>query len=181
MFVCLRRIPPANTVSEQPKEANVKGRMCIGVLTCLLVSVLLVSCGPGKYVEKPNEELYGTWTNESYSGVITQGTYTPQKSVVTPGAYSDYRMLTDHGPGFTGKEEVTSKWKDSEGNIWYKINMSGSTGDNTFKWQSLQKLSKAGTVREFVVVDVAVFSPDSYPTKVEPGAPNYKIYYREKQ
>ena len=54
------------------------------------------------------------------------------------------------------------------------------TGDNTFKWQSLQKLSKAATVREFVVVEVVAFSPASYPTKVEPSAPNYRIYHRAK-
>jgi hypothetical protein len=150
-------------------------------LACLLVSALLGGCGPGKYVERPNEELYGTWTNETYSGAISEGAYAPQKSVTASGTYSDYRMLTDHGPGFAGKEEVTSKWKDSEGNIWYKTNMSGSTGDSTFKWQSLQKLSKAATVREFVVVEVVAFSPANYPTKVEPSAPNYKIYYRAKE
>jgi hypothetical protein len=155
--------------------------MFLGVLACLLASVPLGGCKPGKYVEKPTEELYGTWTNESYSGVISEGTYTPQKTVTAPGTYSDYRVVTDSGPGFMGKEEVTSKWKDSEGNIWYKINMSGSTGDYTFKWQSLQKLSKAATVREFVVVDVVAFSPASYPTKVEPNAPNYRIYYRAKE
>jgi hypothetical protein len=155
--------------------------MVLGVLACLLASVLLAGCGPGKYVEKPNEELYGTWTNETYSGVISEGAYTPQKSVTAPGTYSDYRLLTDHGPGFTGKEEATSKWKDSEGNIWYKINMSGSTGDNTFKWQSLQKLSKAATVREFVTIEVGAFGPTSYPTKVDPSDPNYRIYYRAKE
>ena len=155
--------------------------MFLGVLACLLAPVLLGGCGPGKYVEKPNEELYGTWTNESYSGAISEGTYSPQKTVTAAGTYSDYRMLTDHGPGFMGKEEVTSKWKDSEGNIWYKINMSGSTGDNTFRWQSLQKLSKAATVREFVVVEVVAFSPANYPTTIEPSSPNYKVYYRAQQ
>lgn len=155
--------------------------MFLGVLACLLISVLLGGCGPGKYVEKLNEELYGTWINESYSGVISKGTYTPQKTVAAPGTYSDYRMLTDHGPGFAGKEEVTSKWRDSEGNIWYKINMSSSNGDNTYKWQSLQKISKAAAVREFVVVEVVNFSPSSYPTTVEPSAPNYRIYYRAKE
>ena len=158
-----------------------KGRMFLGVLACLLASVLLGGCGPGKYVEKANEELYGTWTNESYSGVISEGNYTPQKTVTTSGMYSDYRMLTDHGPGFMGKEEVASKWKDSEGNIWYRINISGSTGDNTFKLQSLQKLSKAATVREFVTMEVGAFSPTSYPTKVDPSDPSYRIYYRAKE
>jgi hypothetical protein len=157
-----------------------KGRMFLRVLACLIAPALLGSCGPGKYVEKPNEELYGTWTNDSYSGVISEGAYTPQKTVAAPGTYSDYRMVTDNGPGFTGKEEVTSKWSDADGNIWYKVNMSGSTGDNTFKWQSLQKLSKGVSVRELVVVEVAAFSPASYPTKVDSSAPNYRIYKREK-
>jgi hypothetical protein len=155
--------------------------MVLGVLACLLASMLLGGCGPGKYVEKANEELYGTWTNESYNGVISEGAYTPQKSVTAPGKYSDYRLLTDHGPGFVGQEEATSKWKDPEGNIWYKINMSGSTGDNTFKWQSLQKLSKAATVREYVFVEVGAFSPANYPTMVDPSDPYYRIYYRAKE
>ena len=155
--------------------------MFLGLLACLLASVLLGGCGSGKYVETPNEELYGTWTNESYSGLISEKDYTPQKTVTARGTYSDYRMLTDHGPGFMGKEEVTSKWKDSEGNIWYKINMSGSTGDSTFKWQSLQKLSKSATVREFATIQVGAFSPTNFPTKVDPGNPNYRIYYRAKE
>jgi hypothetical protein len=147
----------------------------------MLVAALLGGCGPGKYVEKPNEELYGTWTNGNYSGVISEIAYTPQKTVIAAGTYSDYRMLTDHGPGFMGKEEVISKWKDSEGNIWYKINMSGSTGDTTFKWQSLQKLSKAATVREFALTEVVAFNPISYPTKLDPSGPGYRIYYRAQE
>ena len=53
-------------------------------------------------------------------------------------------------------------------------------GDKAFKWQSLQKLNKSATVREFVVVMVNDYNLDNYPTKIDPKDKNYAIYYRAK-
>ncbi|HUI72651.1 MAG TPA: hypothetical protein VL354_19170, partial [Spirochaetia bacterium] len=89
--------------------------------------------------------------------------------------------VTSHGPGFVGKEQIVAKWNDSEGNIWYKIQGAGVNGDKAFKWQSLQKLSKSATVREFIVVMVDNYSPDYYPTKLDPNDSNYRVYYRAKE
>jgi len=153
----------------------------ISILVSFLALLLISSCGPGKYVEKPNEELYGTWVNESYSGVMTTGTYMPQKSVTTPGVYTDYSLTTSPRPQFVGKEEVTGKWKDSEGNLWYKIQGSAANGTSVLKFQTLQKLSKSSTVREFVTIFLGEYNPSSYPSTIDPKNASYRIYYRAKE
>jgi hypothetical protein len=81
--------------------------------------------------------------------------------------YSDYSSLTDPSPAASGEEEVAIKWKDSEGNIWYNIQGGASEGKYTFKFQSLQKLSKSATVRELVSGLVDEYDPNSYPTKID--------------
>jgi len=151
------------------------------IVVSLLALLLLESCGPGKYTEQTNEELYGTWINESYSGNITYGTYTPQKSVIAPGTFSDYDKITSQGPHVVGKNEITGKWKDTEGNIWYKIQGSGANGDKVLKWQTLTKLSKSATVEEFASTTVEKYDPNSYPTKIDPKDKDYRIYYRAKE
>jgi hypothetical protein len=150
------------------------------ITVSLMILITLGSCGQGKYVEKSNEELYGTWTNESYKGISLGSYYKPQKVVITPGTYSDYQVLTDTNQAASGKEEVTSKWKDSEGNIWYKVRGSGSVGSYHFKFQSLHKLSKSATVRELVSILVDEYGPNSYPTKIDSQDNSYRIYYRAK-
>ena len=123
------------------------------------------------YIPKANEELYGTWTNESMS---------PQKTVNFAGGCKDFDLLSDSVSFGGGTEQIASKWKDSEGNIWYKTLDKGTAGGAYagYKWQALQKFSKLGTVREFEVKVVGEFDPNSYPTKIDPKDSSYKIYYR---
>ena len=151
----------------------------LGIVS-LMILITLGSCRQGKYVEKSNEEIYGTWTNETYIGVSPGSYYKPQKVVIAPGTYSDYQMITDTSQVASGKQEILSKWKDSEGNIWYKIQGSGSAGSNTYKFQSLHKLSKSATVRELVGVVVDEYGPDSFPKKIDSQDSDYRIYYRSK-
>ena len=143
----------------------------------LLVAVGIY--GQGKYVEKANEELYGTWTNQSYRG-ISDDAYLPQKVVMIQGTYTDFSMLADATPTAVGDEEVTGKWQDAEGNVWYKIRGTGAEGGTAFKFVSLQKLSRSATVRELVAV-VGNSSSESYPAKIDPTDASYRIYYRAKE
>jgi hypothetical protein len=136
--------------------------------------------GQGKYVEKANEELYGTWTNQSYRG-IGDDAYRPQKVVIIQGTYTDFSMIADATPSAVGNEEVTGKWQDAEGNVWYKIRGIGAEGGSVFRFVSLQKLSKSATVRELVAVLVQSSDLESYPAKIDPADASYRIYYRTKE
>ena len=158
--------------------------MCRKMLRAVLVLSLLIlfsSCGPGKYIPKPNEELYGTWTNESY-GIMTSDVYSPQKEIINSDGYEGYLSVSDHNPMQKGPEHIASKWKDPEGNIWYKTFGTAANGDTTFIFRSLNKLSKAGTVRECEIFWVTAPSPASdYPTEIDTKNANYKIYNREEK
>ena len=96
----------------------------LNVLAGFLLLALLEGCGPGKYTPKPIEELYGTWTNNSYSGRIDGTTYLPQKVVIASSGYTVYRFIDDAGRWEVGSEQIDRRWTDSEGNIWYRTHSS---------------------------------------------------------
>ena len=152
------------------------------LLLCAVVSILavilLAGCGQGKYAPKPNEELYGTWTNDSYSGKISPDTYLPQKEVIDSSGYSAYRFISDANRYWRGSEIIDSKWMDSEGNVWYKAYSSHATDQAAIIFQSLCKLSKSSTVRESVYLVCPKYTPGSYPAKIDPQDRSYTIYHR---
>jgi hypothetical protein len=142
------------------------------VIIALLVLLMLGSCAPAKYVPKANEELYGTWINEKAAR---------QKMVVTSDGWKQYLLLSDPTPVSAGTEEIISKWKDSEGNVWYKtiiLHTEGVVMGNHYTL--LNKLSKSATVWESVwsYVDNQDLKNPTYPNNIDPQNPNYGIYYR---
>jgi hypothetical protein len=148
--------------------------MLLGVPVILLSLIQLASCGPGKYTPKPNEEIYGTWTNEKMS---------PQKEIHTADGSKQYLYTSDSTSFYEGTGKTISKWTDSEGNIWYKV-LSTFTTPNTYKGQIftvLEKLSKSATVWESVWAspssDAELKNP-VYPAAIDPNNSNYRIYYR---
>jgi hypothetical protein len=143
----------------------------------LLIMLLLGGCGPGKYKPKPDEELYGTWTNEKY-GIMTTSNYSPQKEIIDASGYTAYQTISDHNPSQKGPLTIAARWKDSEGNIWYKTFGTASTGDSVLRLQALHKLSKSGTVRECMNFWFLESNPNSYPATIDPARPEYRIYYR---
>ena len=152
---------------------------CVALISlAVAVSTACLGCAPAKYVPKPNEELYGAWTNESYSGIMNWGEYAPQMTVNTPGTYADYHNVTDHGPSMTGKVEIASKWTDPQGYVWYKTFGSGSDGDKVFRFQRLERLSQSATVREFQTVFLPEFNPKLYPPAIDTNSSQYRIYKR---
>jgi len=150
------------------------------VVTSVALLVAVGIYGQEKYAEKANEELYGTWTNQSYGG-ISYDAYRPQKVVMIQGTYTDFSMLADATPTAVGNEEVTAKWQDADGNVWYQIRGIGAEGGTAFKFVSLQKLSKSATVRELVAVVADSSGQLSYPAKIDPTDASYRIYYRSKE
>ncbi len=152
------------------------GMWRLSALMFVLTLITLWGCTKGNYVAKPNEELYGTWTNESM---------TVQKETISATGYKAFSHISDSDSNAEATTQITNKWKDSEGNIWYKTLGTGTSGEwDGYKWQTLQKLSKSGTMREEVVHVIGTvksespFDPKSYPPTIDPKSPNYSLYYR---
>jgi hypothetical protein len=133
-----------------------------------LVLILLGGCAPGKYIPKPNEELYGTWINEKA---------VPQRVVIFAGGFKQYYQIADTVPTYSeGTLEIENKWQDAQGNIWYKSLATDLPGGE--KFQTLVKISKSATVYERVYAEVFEFSPKNYPTRIDPKSGTYDIFFR---
>jgi len=144
------------------------------ILAAFLSSLVLVlsgGCAKGK--EIPKDIGLGTWVNEKMS---------IQKEVDTADGWKQYLRLSDTSPLYEGTGKITSKWTDSEGNIWMKVLSSGKApGDSKFEiFAVLMKYSKSGTVRESVSL-----SPNSdeelrnpiYPSRIDQQDSTYLILY----
>ena len=157
------------------------GMAVLGATVMLLCLIMLGGCGPGKYVPKANEELYGTWINNSYSGHYVRNDVHPQKEVIDSTGYQVFRFVDDVGKYWVGAETITSKWADSEGNIWYKTYKGVWDWDDGMKSEVphfLYKLSKSATVRESVYASRDTYTPSASPTKIDPKDPSYVVYNR---
>ncbi len=152
------------------------------VLLALLAAIVFLStnaCSPGRYVAQPNEELSGTWINEKM---------TNQKIAVDAGSLREFNIPSNPSPDIQGIVQITKKWTDSEGSVWYW------TCDTIDNWwglkavphQTLHKVSKSGTVWEQVGLWVDKFDNRNFPTKIDsslvprPYDPlsGYRVYYR---
>jgi hypothetical protein len=145
--------------------------LVLSVLTCSVL--LLGGCGPGKYVPKANEEIYGTWTNPESA---------QQKVVISPSGWLIYAYTDDASEIWGGTGQIVQKWTDSQGVIWYKTFStitSGYGGGRGGRSQSLYRLSKGGTVMEAQEAVVSDFDPKQFPAKIDPkDRDNYRIYFR---
>ncbi len=141
----------------------------------LAAALVLVGCGQKKYVAKPDEERYGTWINDAMP---------PQRIVNAQGTWKEYLKSSDDRAYVEGTEEITGKWTDSAGNIWYKTLgtiTGGTSGYHDLTVVKLEKLSKSATVLESVwsmpTSDAEVKNP-VYPAKIDPSSQFYGIHYR---
>ena len=150
----------------------------VGASAIVLFVFLLWGCVPGKYTPKTNEELYGAWTNLSYSGHFAPGDDYPQKEVIDSSGYHVFRFVDDSGQYWAGAETIASKWTDSEGNIWYKTSRASNNGQEAVIFECLYKLSKSSTVRESEWTENPTYSPTAYPTKIDPKDMTYRVYNR---
>jgi hypothetical protein len=131
----------------------------------------------GTYVANENEELYGTWTNDQYSAW--------QEIVYSPGSSKCYQRIGNSAPTIDCKLEITNKWKDSEGNIWYKsvsTIVGGTWGSNGWEMVTLSKLSKSAMVLELVwtsPTNEQEMKTPVYPTTMDPKRyEDYGLYNR---
>ena len=122
---------------------------------------------------RPNENIfYGTFTSE-------KGLW--QKTVRTPGVFQDYTLSSDATPVTEGTEKIVKAWTDSEGNTWFQTHAIVSNGPfkNTHpQAQTLQKISRDGTVLEMIENGVVEYNTKSFPTKLDATSQFYRIYKR---
>ena len=121
------------------------------------------------YIPKSNEEIYGTWINED---LIPQKI--GQKRIYYYWSYGEtYRELSSETPAMKWTFTIVNKWKDSEGNVWYKYFIR----DNEFIYIEywITKISNNGTVFE------SVCNVGEFPTVDELNDDhfNYCIRYRQ--
>ena len=143
------------------------------LLTALILGVALMVffgnalAGEKAYVPKDNEELYGTWVNMDYKTADPSQKLTYKSDgTIYSSIYAESRMLL-----WKTKFQITAKWKDSEGNIWYKGHwVVVDTGEEGY---SLYKISNSGKTCEYI------FAHNECPTKVDTEHRNYRIYYRK--
>ncbi len=146
-------------------------RKCIVLFGAALI--LLGGCAKAKYVAGPNEEIYGTWTNEKMDF---------KKVAMAPEGKYMYLQLADTTPFEESTGQIAAKWTDSEGSVWYKFSYTRTKGPHAgSKFTELDKLSKSGKVWEYVWTapanDAEMKNP-SYPTKIDPQDYLYSVYYR---
>ena len=158
-----------------------RGRMLL-----LSAALVILSMGQvrgwtqGDTVPKGDEELYGTWANEKNNADVFHG----QKVVVGSEGMEIYCRVSDPAPDMVVSWEISSKWADSEGNIWYRT--LGSSIAGVYKganWQALDKISKSGAVWERAAnfLDLGRFNPAFYPKTIDPNGASYRILYRTQQ
>jgi hypothetical protein len=128
-------------------------------------------------IAKGEEEIYGTWANENNRADVLHG----QKVVVGPDAMRIFCKVSDPECGMEVSWDITSKWTDSEGNVWYKT-LGTSTGGLYLgaKWQTLEKVSKSGKIweRAMNLLETGRFHPAFYPRTMDPKGIYYRVLYR---
>jgi hypothetical protein len=145
------------------------GRLLLAALLSLLILILLDGCASGKYVPRPKEELYGTWTND---------TIHPSKIVIkSDGTFQYYDFIPGTNKWYGGTFTIYKRWKDSEGNILYETYETFADGD---KFQRLWKISKSGKAVEMTWNMASMdFSPIFFPANIDPTSSSYCIFYSE--
>jgi hypothetical protein len=142
------------------------------VYTSIAVLLLLSGIGftQGNYVPNANEEIYGTWINPKMQ---------MQKNVSFVGGSKDYFLADGTEPFIESNAKLANKWTDAEGNVWYQRYGTIVTGAyKGTKWQSLEKISQSGLIREWVSKAVTTFAAENYPKTIDPKDHDYRIYYR---
>jgi hypothetical protein len=142
-----------------------KSNIALVLILILFTFAINVFAGEDYYFATDEEELYGTWINLYY------GTNPPQKLVYNPngtgwGATNANSKL----PDWKIRYLITDRWKDSQGNIMYRIHWIGSLGDGGY---SLCRISKSGKTLEYIN------SHTDYPKKIDSKSSYYRKYNRK--
>jgi hypothetical protein len=147
------------------------------IALCFLVMIPDRACPQETVLPKGAEELYGTWGNEKNLADVFHG----QKVIVTAEGMKIFCKVSDPDPRMVVSWDIAGRWTDSEGNIWYKTREISTGGIyQGARWQSLQKISKSGTVweRATILLETGSFNPAFYPKTIDKKGVYYRVLYR---
>jgi hypothetical protein len=140
-----------------------------------LVLFFLGAADQGNDTPTSIDERFGTWTNEKLAEF--------QKIVWDAHGYREYSRVSDQDPIVIGSSAIAFRWKDSEGNTWFKLFDTVIGGPyQGWKFDAILKVSNSGTAQELVYHRVyGEFDlKDVFPA-IDPKDPNYCIYYRAEE
>lgn len=83
----------------------------LGVLVLIFTGITLVGA----------EELYGTWKNEDYNTTDPTSVRYAKLVFNQDSTVSSYLSTTTKTTLWMGSYEITKKWTDTDGNIFYKF------------------------------------------------------------
>jgi len=137
----------------------------------LVLSVLLASCATTKTPLPTDniDELLGTWVNTEYDGVGRTGKWVWKAD----GIVSVYRKSTYDRSYTDPKWEIKEKWKAANGAI-YLVVFCESMGSHARSYHFSIRLSPDRSYYEMMV------HYGELPLEIDPNAPEYCIYYRQK-
>jgi hypothetical protein len=142
-----------------------KSNIALILSLILFTFAITVFAGEDYYFPTDEEELYGTWINLYY------GINPPQKLVYNPnGTGWSATNANSKLPDWKIRYLITGKWKDSQGNIMYRIHWVGSLGDGGY---SLCRISNSGKTLEYIN------SHTDYPKKIDSKSSYYRKYNRK--
>lgn len=112
-----------------------------------------------------SDEICCTWFNLKHiKGEI------PQKIMFHyDGTFATYKKMNSIDALSRGTFQITKKWSDSNGNIWYQIIMNDPRTEKKYK---LAKISQNGRALEFVC------NPDNFPEKIDSKETSYCNFLR---
>ena len=147
-----------------------KTRTFISILI-LVFTVLIIagSCATEKKMIKGSEELYGIWVNEDYADVR----YWTTRVYKSDGEWETYVDVSRKTLSARGPYTITDKWKDSEGNIWYKMTFEEKIGAQLVTGFVLIRISNSGMIYE------SNYDLRKYPIEIDPIYSTYTILYRQ--
>ena len=156
-------------ISTVYKEEKMKKRT---VVSCIMFFCLLIGGSVGcstlaKSEQHIKHEYWGVWTNERYNLKPNRAAKIIYFPDMTFAAYDcDFANM----PRWRGTISIIDKWKDEEGNSWYKITTNQLKIDVIV--YELWRISESGTVLE------GVWNVGAIPTNINSSFETYTVYYR---
>lgn len=137
----------------------------------LLLFIQVAAIAQDKYVPKPDEVLYGSWTNTKM--------FPPKWVMKSDGFYEQYNPIANTVPFERGRFEIWKEWTDSEGNIWYNAACTVTSGVHPgFMFQATWKIGESGNVAEWVRRHVSRFDQSYFVSTIDLKDLSYRFYRR---
>ena len=112
-----------------------------------------------------SDEICCNWVNTKY----VSGNRSQKLILNDDGTFATYKTKTGNDALEQGMFQIIKKWKDSEENIWYQIEMHNPIAGKKYK---LAKVSKGGDKLEFVC------KSDKFPAEIDKNELDYCNYMR---